>query len=339
MKSWLIVLLFSTTTAFAIEFEVPARRNLEPVASPRKAKVLRDARAAFTLRDGSQWITHGVPARREPSAIGVTRFERDGSARVFLVSDWLPKGTIPGGYAGQVYGVALLTDGRVAVSAGWMSGGTSHNRIFVLRRRADGGYDTDRMFELPGVAQVVDGPANLILAITVDATLRDGGPLVRVFDTNGTVRGAVDGQNPASPAEAVRNAHDARIVRVNENRFAVYEPSQERVMSFDLYVVEPELIFKPYGGVFLGDDAGLAGTRVLGIDAAPNGDVLVVRSGLVRGRPGTELTVYTRTFREVKQSQTLDVPWSLLLREHGHIRGLVFHNDVRLDTVHVRHDR
>ena len=334
----ILALLFATN-ALAIELHVPPRRELEAVASPRKAKVLRDARAAFTLPDGSQWITHSVPAKREPSAIGVTRFDRDGSATVFLVSDWLPKGTIPGGFCGQVYGVAQLTDGRVAVSAGWTTGAASHNGIFVLRRRDDGRYDTDSRFELPGVGQIAGGPANMIVAVTVDATRGDGGPLLSVFDTDGTVRARAFAQDPSSSAEALRNAHDTHVLRVSDDLYAIYTPFDEQVFLYEMRHVEPELIFHGIRGTFVGDDAGLATARVLGIDVTPNGDILVVRSGMIQGRPGTNLTVYTKKFRDIKQSETLDIPWSLLLREHGQLRGLVHRDGVQLDTVHVRYDR
>jgi len=321
----------------ALNVAIPAQRTLNPVVSPRKAKVLRDARAAFTLPDGSQWIVHTVPAKREPSALGVTRFGADGAARVFLVSDWLPEGTIPGGSAGQVYGVGMLNDGRVLVSAGWQNHGGSHNAIFVLSAEAGGTYHTDKVFEVPGAAEIVGGPVNTILAVTNYPAMRGGGPLLTHFNTEGLRLGAF-GSGDVSPAAAAKSAMAARLHRINENLYALYIPSREEVAVFHLSPGDREFIWSPRRHVFLGEDAAAAGMRVLGLESAGMADdLLVVRSGLYRGRPGTLLTVFGKYHKE-KQSEFLDVPWNLMLREFGVIHGVVHRGDVHLDTVALKND-
>jgi hypothetical protein len=337
-KTMLILSLLLANNALAVRLAVDPRTAVEPVDSPRKAKVLRDARAAFTLPDGSQWITHRVPAQREPGAIGVTRFGTDGTARVFLVSDWLPKGSIPRGWCGQVYGVTLLTDGRVAVSAGWTDGRNSHNAIVILSLRGDGRYDTDKVIELPGVAQIAGAPRNTILAVTNDANRRGGGPLLTLFDTEGRKIGAGFSDHlPVSAPEAAQNARKARLHRFGERRFAFYDPYSESVAVIDFEVLERETILTPIQVTFVGDDATTSALPVLDIDQSPDGDILVVRAGVIRGTPGTQLTIYGEG--AAKQSVILDRPWNLMLRENDRVRGVVLRGQVALDTVALAREK
>lgn len=340
-NTMLILSLLLTANALGERWDIQPHKPFVAVQSPRKAKALRDARAAYTLSDGSQWITHSVPAQREPSAIGVTRFGVDGSARVFLVSDWLPKGTIPRGSCGQVYGVALLTDGRVAISAGWTDGHASHNGIFILRATEDRDYAVDKLIEVPGVAQIAGAPRNTILAVTDDATLRGGGPLLTLFDTQGRRLGTLfDKHLPISASEAARNAINARLQRINERGFALYDPSEAQVHVFDVDVLESgnEAIVTPRRGIFVGDDASTANLPVLAIDARDDGDLLVARAGLMSGAPGTRLTIYGRDGAP-KQSATLDRPWNLTIRENGQLRGVLLRHDVVLDSAVMRHEK
>lgn len=337
-KATLLVWLFLAANALAVRIDVAPRAALETVDS-RKARVLRDARAAFTLDDGSQWITHGAPALREPGAIAVTRFGSDGSARVFLVSDWLPKGSIPIGWCGQVYGVALLDDGRVAVSAGWTDGHSSHNGIFVLRAGPDGRYATDKLIEVPGVAQIAGAPRNTILAVTTDATRRGGGPLLTLFDTEGRKWGTLfDNDRPMPAPEAARNAAKAHLRRFDGGSFAFYDPFVESVTVFELEVGEKDAVFTPHRMIFIGDDAATADLPVLGIHVSEDGDLLVARVGIVRGTPGTQLTIYGRDGL-AKQSATLERPWNVMFREEGRIRGVVMRDGVGLDSVSLHREK
>lgn len=335
-KSAVILTLLFTTSALAARLDAPSRRTVfDPVESPRKAKVLRDALAAFTLSDGSQWVTHFVPAAREPGAIGVTRFGADGSAHVFLVSDWLPRGSIPRGWCGQVYGVGLLDDGRVIASAGWTDGRNSHNGIFILRPGEDGRYVTDKLIEVPGVRHVVGGPRNTILAVTFDANLRGGGPLFTLYASDSGKRvGTLILAQDQSPVEAAQKAGNARLQRINAQTFAAYEPTVELVYVFDLEVVASETILSPRRVLFVGDDAVTVSAPVVGIEAWEDGDLLVARSGRVRGTVGTQLTIYGRD-HSVRQSLTLDRPWHLMLREESRILGVVRRREVELDPVAV----
>lgn len=338
MKTPLLLLsLIVATNAFAVRLQVKERMELEPVASPRKAKVLADARAAFSLPDGSQWITHGTWAEREPGAIGVTRFGADGSERLFLLSDFLPQGSIPRGRVGQIYGVATLDDRRVAVSGGWTDGRESHNAIVILRPRHDGSYETERVNEVPGVRQIVAAPRNTVLAVTTDATARDGGPLLTLYDTAGRVRarlGPGKGSKFSSAAEAARNASNAHLRRVTDTLFACYDPAAQEVAVFAVDVREDEVIVTGRNVPFVGDDASTAHLPVIGIEAFPNGDVLVARTGAIAGRVGTQLTVYAASGpHAVKQSIFLDRPWNQMLRENGRIHGVVRRGGIALDPV------
>lgn len=334
-KTILALSLIAAANAFAARLDIQPRRALDPVDSERMARVLRDARSEFTLEDGSKWIIHRVPAQNEPSAYGVTRFGADGSARVFLVSDWLPKGSIPRGWCGQVSAVAQLSDGRVLASAGWTDGTNSHNGIFVLRALPDGRYATDQLIELPGVAQIAGGPRNTIAAVTDDASIAGGGPLLTLLDTQGHVLGRwFDGAALSAPA-AAQNSVQARLQRISESRFALYDPSVEMIRVFDLAVANGRATLAVRTNVFVGDDAVSAGLHLIGIEAAADGDVLVARSGVIRGKPGTQLTVYDQ-HGGVRQSTTLDRPWNFMLRENGRIRGVVMRGDVVLDTIGMR---
>jgi hypothetical protein len=338
-KTILTLSLLLAANAFSARLDIQPRTALEPVASARKAKVLRQARASITLDDGSQWIIHRVPAQHEPGAFGVTRFGADGSARVFLVSDWLPKGSIPRGLCGQVRGVTQLTDGRVAVSAAWTDGVTSHNAIFVLRVREDGRYDTERVIEVPGVSHIAAGPRSSIVAVTNDASRHGGGPMATVFDAQGRVLGAYfDQDSLLSPPAAAQNALQARLQRVGENGFALYDPQGDLIRVFELDVSARDVTLTPQANIFVGDDASTADLQVLGIEPTADGDIVVARVGLVRGNPTTQLTVYDR-LGGVKESATLDRPWNLMLRENGRIQGLVLRGDASLDTVALRREQ
>lgn len=337
-KTMLILSLFVVADALALRVDTAPKIG-DPVDSPRKAKALIDARGVFMLSDGSEWITHAVAMPREMSAIGVTRFGHDGSVRLFLLSDWLPKGSIPGGMCGQVYGVTLLTDGRVVISGGWTDGPDSHNAILILRGAADGRYERDKVIELPGVTHVVGGPRNTILAVTSDANRQGGGPLLTLFDAEGHKIGTGFGDHlSVSAPEAAQNAMKARLLRYSDRDFAFYDPYKETVYMFNVDVLEKGADVGGNRVQFIGDDPATSSLPVLGIDASSNGDLLVARVGRIRGKIGTQLTVYGSD-GSVKQSTFLDRPWNLMLYENDRIRGVVLRNGVELDTVALLRDK
>jgi hypothetical protein len=332
----MLLLLIVAANAFAARLDVQPRMLDTAVESPRKAQVLRTARAAFVLSDGSEWITHPAPAQREPNAVAVSRFAPDGSVRVFLVSDWLPKGSIPRGWCGQVYGVTLLTDGRVAVSAGWTDGRESHNGIFILRALEDGSYTSDKLIELPGVSDISGGPRNTILAVTDNPSLPGGGPLLTLLNAEGRLIGHLfDEDRPMSASEASQNAMKARLQRLGEHGFALYDPAADLVRVFDVVVRGTEATVTPLRQIFIGDDVTVAHAPVLGIHGDGNGDIVVVRVGRIGGTPGTQLTIYGRD-GAVKEAVTLQRPWQLMLRETGRVRGVLLKDRVVLDTIGIR---
>jgi hypothetical protein len=336
MKKTAIVLsILVAANVLAARIDIEPNRKLEAVDSERKARVLRDARGTFALEDGSQWITHSVPAKGEPSAIGVTRFGPDGSARVFLVSDWLPKGAIPRGRCGQVFSVALLNDGRVAVSAGW-NDGDSHNAVFVLRGLDDGRYATVKVIELPGVRQIAGGPGDTFVAVTSNASILGGGPMLTIIDTDGKILGGFfDGDPILNISRAVQNASAACLQRLGESRYALYDQSTEFIRVFDVGLEGTRANVATRTTIFIGDDPAGAELRVLGMKALADGDLLVARMGFIRGRAGTQLTIYD-TNGGLKQSSVLEQPWNFMLQEHDRIRGVVMRDGVSLDTVNIR---
>jgi hypothetical protein len=339
MKSTgIVVCLLVAANALAVRMDIDPHRKLEPAGSERLTKVLLDARGTFALEDGSQWIRHRVPAAAEPSAIGVTRFGPDGSARVYLVSDWLPKGTIPRGRCGQVFGVALLTDGRVAVSAGWNDGNDSYNAVLVLHALDDGRYATDKVIELPGVAQIAGGPRNTFVAVTSTVSIPGGGPMLTIFDTDGKILGRFfDGDPFLNIIQAVQNASAARLQRLGESRFALYDHATEIIRVFDVDFAGSRANVKTRASIFIDDAAG-ADVRVVGMQPSSDGDLLVARTGVIRGRPGTQLTIYDEN-GGVKQSSVLEHPWNFMLQEHGRVRGVVMRDGISLDTVIIRADQ
>jgi hypothetical protein len=335
-------LLLVAVDAFGVRLEAKKDHPLKPVDSPRQEKVWREARGAFSLPDGSLWITHAAPARMEPSAMGVTRFGADGSARLFLLSDWLPKETLALGWVGQIYGVALRTDGRVAVSGGWMDRhGEVHNGLLFLRAREDGAYEVEKVIDLPGIGHIIDGPNATILAITHDALQKEP-ELLSIFNSDGVRIGTMFPQRQPSVVAAAQNASAARVKRVSKNRFALYDPAAQQIIVWD-FVVDANNrggVHTPLTHIFIGDDPTIDNLRVLDFEPSPDGrEAVVVRSGNVRGTYGTLLTVY-RAPRDVKESTFLDRPWRFTIRDRKSdvLQGVVFKKDVLIDTVHLRND-
>jgi hypothetical protein len=336
----LAIALFIATNALAVRLEVPKGSAPAAVDTPRKAEKLREARAVFTLPDGSLWVAHPAPAKREPNAIAVTRFDPDGSAAAFAVSDWLPKGSIPRGWCGQVYGVTQLSDGRIAVSGGWTDGAESHNAIFTLRRREDGRYDTDRVVKLPGVGEIAGTAGNGIVAVTDDASRRDHGAILTAIDAEGHRIAVLAGNKTEAltAVQAAQNTANAKLQRVGEKWFAFYNPAAEEVYIFEVVVGRREATIMGVAVIFIGDDAELASLRVIGIEVADDRDVIVVRTGRYRGRLATHLTVYDHIGR-VKETKTLDEAWNHVIREKGKLHGVVNRGDVLLDTMTLAREK
>lgn len=336
----LAVMLFLSTNALGARLEVPAGGGLTVIESPRKASKLRDARAVFTLPDGSLWVAHPAPAQREPNAIAVTRFEPDGSAAAFAISDWLPKGSIPRGWCGQVYGVTQLTDGRVAVSGGWTDGTESHNGVFILRRRQDGRYDTDRVVKLAGVGEIAGTAGNGIIAVTDDPMRADHGAILTVIDAAGNAFAALHGNKTETltAVEAAQNTASAKLQRIHDNGFAFYNPAAEEIYIFELRVGHRQASIKGWYSVFTGDDAELAKLPVVGLEVTDDRDVVVARTGRFRGRIGTHLTVYDQIGR-VKETKALDRAWNHVIREQGKLHGVVNSGEIVLDTVTLAREK
>src|SRR6266852_2579403 len=125
MKRVATAVVLSLTLIAASPFSLqPRRHSLDPVNDVRRADLLSEAHSMVALSDGSEWAFHPCPARSEKSCIAATRIAK-GEQTVFLAADFLPNmpgGTIPIGAGGQIYSVANLDGGAIAVSLGWNDG-------------------------------------------------------------------------------------------------------------------------------------------------------------------------------------------------------------------------
>lgn len=315
------------------------------------------------FRDGTEWIIHALRGpKEEKSSIAVTRFLPDGSLRHFFATDWLPKGTVPIGRIGQVYGVAeLTTPGLMAVSLGW-NDGASHNAIVIASRTKNDTYVTQRIIELPGVAAIIGGPSDTIVAATSDAT-RAATPLLTVFDSRGRILREL---LPALPGfdkvACFRNSRRAFIQRVGDSDFAVYDDIQGAVhfirlqMSADLRrfnAADAPFWVKTAGSapfttrlvdswvLFVGSpETPLSQRNVVDVHARPSGDATVTRVGVdLAGHPSTVITVYRHGGGA--QIWTSPTPWQAARREPGKpgITGIIVRDSVELESLELEEEQ
>jgi hypothetical protein len=334
-RLFLAASLVIAANAFAVRLEVAPETALTPVDSPRQAEALRNAIGVFRLPDRSLWVTRLKPSALDPSAMPVTRFAADSSVKEFFLSEWLPKGTLANDHGGQVRAVTQLDDGRVVVSGGWNDGKASYNAVFILRARDDGHYETEKVIRMPGVSGIAAIGGNSIVAVTDDAMRR--GPLLTLVNTEGQRRGILASDPAMSAIAAAQNASSGRLQRVGESSIAFYNPSEQKIYLIELNASSKDDVVAEKRVVSIGGDAALASLRVVGIDIAKDGDVIVARVGPLDGAFGTHLTIYGADDK-VKKTVTVDRPWNHMLREEGRLQGVVPGRpgrDISFDTVRL----
>lgn len=343
LRSVAVVSMLLASTVFA---DLNVRVAEEPIpSSSARGRVLRNAIKTFVLSDGSEWITHRLSGYRENSPIGITRIDRDGTEELFLGSNWLPDGTTAPGGAGQIYGITDL-EGGFAVAVGWNRDGRSRNAILVL----SGSYETVRIIEVPGISSVVGGPKSTILALTDDAAVAGGGPMLTVFDTAGTVLGRFFPGQSRSPGEAVRNSIRSNLQQIASSRYALYDDLRETMFVFDLHVgdyVMPAPRHKwvraagatngaakvaEHSRIFVGGDASFAQLVTVATHVAKDGRAIVVRTGLVDGAPRSVAAVY-RGDGEVIGTWKSKHPWNTVIRSGNEFRGVVMRDGVVLEKA------
>jgi hypothetical protein len=188
----------------------------------------------------------------------------------------------------------------------------------------------------PGVAQIIGGPGNTIIAATSDASMKNGGPMITLFDANGNAIGAHDGTgvNRGSKLEALQHARNVCLQRISENRFAMYEPASSMILIQDVEAEAKGNHWTGISGIFTGDDPHTAHLPVIGFEVSADGnEVLVARTGQIHGRYATQLRLYVTRSHDVKQTSVTEVPWNFMLRDNDRVHGVVRHKDVVLDTV------
>jgi hypothetical protein len=200
---------------------------------------------------------------------------------------------------------------------------------------------TERVIELAGVARITDGPDGTVAALTSNASIRGGGPLLTILLPDGAAIAAyLSPLETLTAVEAAQNAGKARIQRVGERSFLLYDPSRGSILAFDLTVdvSRHESTFTPIRFTFVDEDPTTADLPVMDISGAEDGDVLVIRTGRVRGRFATLLTVYG-SLSSVVEEAVLENPWNHAIAIADEIRGVVLRNSAHFDTIRFRRSK
>jgi hypothetical protein len=323
------VVLFLTLIAASPNSLQPKRHSLDAVSDDHRADLLRDAHLMVALGDGSEWAFHSCPARAEKSCIAVTRIAK-GEQTVFLAADFLPNmpgGTIPIGAGGQIYSVANLNGGGVAVSLGWNDGRDSHNAVVFASPKNDR-YSIDRVVEFPTVRAIVPGPRGTVLAITSDSSLAGGGPQLTLVDSNGHTLGQwFEGDRSRSAVRAAQGANDLRLEQVAPGRFALFNPSDMTLRVFDL---SENASLTMHSTAVINDD--LAGQTIRDVHTSPNGATAIVGVGKIDGEYRTSVNLYSST-GALTGRWFSDSPWHNVDHRGQVFKGIIVRDDVRTETV------
>lgn len=300
----------------------------------RRAKVLEKSVRTIAFADATEWVIHPVWAARETSPMGVTRFAADGAPELYLVSDWLPKGSIPRGYVGQVYGVADLEDGGVAATVGWNGRrGDVHNAVLFLERRGANDYHLRATVELPGVADVVRGPAGTAVVVTGAAQRTGGGPLLTVVNPTGVVGEFFTPDTAGDAHLALRNIVHARLQHIGGATYALYDAGRQTLTRFNLIVKREGRAELAVAETFSVDnDPALSAGRVVGLQVAANGSALIARVGRSESGPQTVVTRFSRTGL-VDGTWVSQHPWNAVVPRRGGLGGVVSRGAVLVETV------
>jgi hypothetical protein len=298
----------------------------------RRELALQKVLRAVTFEDETEWIIHPVWAARERSPIGVTRLSADGRAELYLVSDWLPKGSIPRGSVGQVHSVADLGARSIAAAVGWTDpDGEVHNAVLFLDR-VDDKYERRATVDLPGVADVVRGPAGTAIVVTASAHRAGGGPRLTVIAPRGVVGELLPASEHADARDAVRRLPQTSLQHVGGSEYAFYDPLDRTLYRFTAVLAGERVQFRALENLSIDDDPATSSDRLVGVFAHSDGGALVARVGLRANGPRTVITMFSST-GAVEGTWESEAPWNAVLRRPGGVDGVVSRGGVQIESV------
>lgn len=235
-KSVLLLLLLTTIPLLAARRE-GSRFDEIPRDDPSSALFTR-AQRVIPFADGSRFVVTLAPTATDPKAITGALVMSDRTIHHFTGASLLPEGFLAPGLLGQINSAARLSATELAISLGYLRPGKGAGGAIVLVTLRDGRWTTSRVIDMPtGVRDLAGGPGGTILAVTADVVRmkRDGAaPLVTILDSAGRVAGEWFDVAIANPAAAARNAHRARLQRLGNGSFALFDDASASVRTFDV---------------------------------------------------------------------------------------------------------
>ncbi|MBV9496456.1 MAG: hypothetical protein JOZ54_19575 [Acidobacteria bacterium] len=356
MKSLCLLSLLFASAVVPEHSMAPALHSVAVVPpDSREARVLSTVRDSFDTDDGVHWLLHpveGQPSRqRSGTPYIVTRLDPARPTRLFFATDFLPTETTPRGDIGQIDDLGRIDGETIGVSMVWQDTKWNAHAGLVLAKPNGDEYTPVRILEAPGIRRAVGGPNGTIVAITHD--LRGGdAPLITVYGRDGAILAeAYPIGRFLKAKQAWQKSWWARIRRLGDDRFALYEPEAKQVRVFrveaprrtedaELFVTaekkrDAEAKIVELASVDVADAGAKAcsdeeGVRVLDIDATPANRVTVVRTGIFDGKYTTLVSVYENG--EVRAWRN-ENPWRVVWRSGTGWRGVIMKDEILHEDV------
>jgi hypothetical protein len=151
--------------------------------------------------------------------------EHESDVTELHATDYLPADVVAPRSVGQIYGAALLENGRLALSIGWTNAKSRNiNGIAILKREL-GAWRRDRVIVMPGsVRDLASGPDNTILAVATDVDRNRENGIVEVVlvDPASGIRSRLY-DRWLSIEQAEQEALQIRLQRMPGRSFAVFD--------------------------------------------------------------------------------------------------------------------
>ena len=161
----------------------------------------------------------------EPHAMIGFIVEHESDVTELHATDYLPADVVAPRSVGQIYGAALLENGRLALSIGWTNAKSRNiNGIAILKREL-GAWRRDRVIVMPGsVRDLASGPDNTILAVATDVDRNRENGIVEVVlvDPASGIRSRLY-DRWLSIEQAEQEALQIRLQRMPGRSFAVFD--------------------------------------------------------------------------------------------------------------------
>jgi hypothetical protein len=190
----------------------------DPRADP--TRLLR----VIPFHDGSRFILSRTD-RYEPHAMVGTLLRPEGRRDDFRATEFFPPVLVKPDTAGQIFGAALLDDGRLALSIGWTNRtGRNINGIAILASR-DGKWERERIIVMRGsVRDIAAGPAGSIAAVTTDFGRQKRERLLELLliEADGRIRSRLETRHLSSD-EAEKQALGIRLQRFSERSVVFFD--------------------------------------------------------------------------------------------------------------------